>query len=167
MRDRKWTFDFKIDAANRNEIRNMQSWWNRHVSSVASGCKVYVTLPWLCFKANVTLHAHYSRHKVMLSLSLFNVRKTSRCSLDYYWILKPRCLGYYSTCNVTLLRPLFKILSHAVLVIIQGIPGCPGYYSRYTSLSLFLFKVYQDVLAIIQGISGCLGYYSRYIRILF
>jgi hypothetical protein len=35
--------------------------------------------------------------------------------------IKPRSLGYYSTCNVILLRLLFKISSHAVLVIIQGI----------------------------------------------
>jgi hypothetical protein len=78
---------------------------------------------------------------------------------------KQRRLGYYSTCSVILLRLLFKILSHAVLVIIQGTSGCLGYYSRYIRLPWLLFKVYQAVLFIIQGISDCLVYYSRYIRL--
>ena len=88
-------------------------------------------------------------HSVFVILGI-----TSRC-LDRYSVylyrlaavsiiieyIKPRCLGYYSTRNVILLRLLFKILSHALLVIIQGISGCPGYYSRCISLSGLLFNV--------------------------
>ena len=51
------------------------------------------------------------------------------------------------------------------MVVIQGISGCFGYYSRYVRLSWLLFKVCKAVLVIIQGISGCIGYYSRYVRV--
>jgi len=66
--------------------------------------------------------------------------------------IKQCCLGYDSTCNVILLRLLFKILSHAVLVIIQGISDCLGYDSRYIRLPCLLFKVYKTALVMIQGI---------------